>query len=284
VSFGVGELAAGLGSRSLQLGHSMDVMGSLRTLRRRWILTLLLLLLTLAGTAALAMRPGPYQSQSQVVLLPSKQSTKAYGNNPYLSFGGSISLAADLVRRESMDARTVRALTAQGFPSAYLVVDDPNTAGPVLDVTVTGNNKSAVEHTLYGVTAEVRAKLAGMQADIKPTDRITSLVVSVDPQPSLMISHKARPLVLVLGLGLVLTIAVPQIVDAGLVLRRSARYGGQRRSAKEDEGSSGRTNRTAAVPGGKVMDGMRGPAAHDRSFGPEPARTSSRRPGPPSGE
>ncbi len=199
------------------------MMGWLRTLRRRWILTLLLVLLTLAGTAALGSKPGPYQSQSQVVLLPSLQSSKANGNNPYLSFADSVSLTADLVRREVMAPATALALAAQGYPSTYQVVDDPNTAGPVLDVTVTGNSKAAVQNTLYAVTTEISTKLAAMQAGTKLANRITSLAVSVDPRAMLMISKKARTLVVVLGIGLLLTIAIPQVADAAITQRRSRR-------------------------------------------------------------
>ena len=198
-------------------------MGSLGTLRRHWILAFLLLALTLAGTVELGSRPGPYQSESQVVLLPSVKISKPNGDNPYLSFIDSITLTADLVRREVTDPRTALALAAQGFPDSYQIVDDPETAGPVLDVTVTGSNKTEVERTLYAVTAEISTKLADMQSGVKQSNRITSLVVSLDPRASLLISKKARTVVVVLGLGLVLTIAIPQIVDAALSRRRRLR-------------------------------------------------------------
>jgi hypothetical protein len=220
----------------------MDVMGWLYALRRRWIMTLLLLLVTLAGAAALGSRPGPYQSESQVVLLPSKQISKPNGGNPYLSFDNSISLTSDLVRREMMDPRTALSLAAQGFQSSYQVVDDPATAGPVLDVTVTGTSKAAVERTLYGVTAEISTKLADMQAGTNGANRVTSLVVSADPQATLLISKKARTVVVVLGLGLVFTIAIPQLVDASIARRRLGRrateHGALRPSAQVEGGSS----------------------------------------------
>jgi hypothetical protein len=256
----------------------MDVTGPLRTLRRRWILTLLLLLLTLAATVDMAKKPGPYQSESQVVLLPSKASSKTFGGNPYLSFGGSISLTADLIRREVMDPRTALALASQGYTSGYSVVDDPETAGPVLDVVVTGNEKYAVEHTLTGVTAEVGTKLAALQAGIKPDDRITSLVVSADPQPALKLSKKARPLALVLGLGLLLTIAIPQLVDAALTRRRGSRSGQQLRPDQAGNGSLETTYRreASAAPGSRPRS-AREPGPRD----PDPVRTGSHSSGAP---
>lgn len=258
--------------------------GPLRTLRKRWALTLLLLLLTLLATAALAKRPGPYQSESQVVLLPSKASAKTFGGNPYLSFAGSISLTADLIRREVMDPRTVLALATQGYTSGYSVVDDPDTSGPVLDVVVDGNSSYSVEHTLNGVTAEVSTKLAALQTGIKPADRITSLVVSDDPQPSLKLSKKARPLAIVVGLGLVLTIAIPQLFDAALTRRRGARYGRQRRLGQAENSSPEKMYRRQAArreTSPRSDAGKAGARDQAGARDPAPVRTGTRSSGPP---
>ena len=201
----------------------MDVMGVFGTLRKRWFLALPLLALTLAATAALWARPGPYQSESQVVLLPSEKISKPNGDNPYLSFVDSITLTADLVRREMIDPRTVQTLADHGFLSSYQVVDDPATAGPVLDITATGKNKTSVEQTLRAATAEISTKLASMQAGVKQSSQITSEVVSLDPHATLMISKKARTVVVALGIGIVLMLAIPQIADANLTRRRQRR-------------------------------------------------------------
>jgi polysaccharide biosynthesis protein PslJ len=251
----------------------MDAVGSLRTLRRRWVLTLILLLLALAATALMAKRPGPYQSESQVVLLPSKQSATAYGGNPYLSFGTSITLAADLVRRELMNPLTVQALTSQGFLSSYEVVDDPDTTGPVLDVTVTGSSKSLVENTINGVTTELQIKLSRMQANVKPADRITSLVVSMDPHPSIKISQKARPIVAVLGLGLILTVVIPQLIDGAVPARRKSHSHQSPQPISADEGSRNSNHRsqvTAAEP--IEMPNTRQPVGESRRVNARPAR------------
>jgi hypothetical protein len=243
---------------------NMDVVGSFGTLRRQWILALLLLVLTLAGTVYEAHKPGPYQSTSQVVLLPSAKISKTNGNNPYLSFVTSISLTADLVRRELMDPRTSSALAAQGFPSSYQVVDDPATAGPVLDVTATGSSKASVEHTLYGVTAEIATKLGEMQAGVQEPSRITSQVVSFSTQPSLMKSKKARTVVVVLGIGLVLTFAISQIADATLGRRRRKSrpraYGGGSPAGQQEEDSvvHGSYERNAAESHPRVGAALRG--------------------------
>ncbi len=224
----------------------MDLMESLRTLRRRWILTSVLLLLTLAASAAALVKlPWTYQSAATTVLLASKNAAKPAGGNPYLVFDGSLTLTADVVRREVMDPRTTLDLATHGYTASYMVVAAPDTTGPVLLITVTGKDKSIVEHTLYGVTNEVSNKLLELQSSLAPANRITMVVVSLTPQATLSAGKKAKPLVVVLGLGLILTFAIPQIVDA---------QANRKRARREIAAQPGR----AAYPGDPVTAGRHG--------------------------
>jgi hypothetical protein len=205
----------------------MDLVASGRTLRRRWILTSFLFLLTLAAALVAWVKvPGPYQAESMTVLYPSQQASKLNGDNPLMSFGGSLNVAGDIVLREVSAPAYAAQLAAHGYTSSFTIADDPNTTGPILDVTVTGSNQAQVEQTLNGVTAAVKNQLAAIQQGYKPANRITSQVVSTQPTPKLLVSKKARTIVIVLGLGLVLTFAIPQVVDGEIAKRRGAR--GQR--------------------------------------------------------
>jgi hypothetical protein len=193
----------------------MDLTASLRALRRRWILTTLLLLLTLAASYDLWHKAvGPYSAESIVGLIPSTQSSKTNGGNPYLSYSPTENVAGDIVLREVMAPATAATLAAQGDTASYTIADDPNTTGPILDITVTGSSQAVVESTLRGVTDQVQVQLAALQKPLKPANQITSKVLSFATTPSLESSKKARPVVLVLGLGLVLTFALPQMWDA----------------------------------------------------------------------
>jgi hypothetical protein len=199
----------------------MDLMASLRALRRQWILTAFLLLLTFAAAVATWVKlPGPYSSVSMVTLVPSQQASKLNGNNPYMSYGGSENVAGDIILRQTMDPATVVALAQRGYTGSFTIADDPNTSGPILDITVTGSSKAVVQNTLRGVTKEVQLKLAALQQNLLPANRITSIVVSFQNNAKLEVSKKARDIVLVVGLGLVLTYAIPQIVDGQLRRRR----------------------------------------------------------------
>jgi len=206
----------------------MDASGSLHTLRKHWVLFSLLILLTLVAAAGMWVeKPGPYQSESQVVFLASQQSSKVNGDNPYMSFNTTLTTTADLVRREMLDPQVVAGMGAHGFTESYNVVDDPLATGPVLDMTSVGSNQTAVEATQHAVTAEVTTKLQQLQAGIAPANQITSLLVSSNATPSLLVSKKARPLVAVLAVGLILTLAIPQIVDASARRRRDRRPPGR---------------------------------------------------------
>ncbi len=205
----------------------MDLTASLRALRRRWILTTLLLLLTLAAGYDLWHKAvGPYSAGSIVALVPSIQSSKTNGNNPYLSYAPTENVAGDTVRYEVMAPATAATLAAQGDTASYTIVDDPNTTGPILDITVTGKSQAVVESTLRGVTDQVQVQLAALQKPLKPVNQITSKVLSFATTPSLESSKKARPVVLVVGLGLVLTFALPQMWDAEITRWRRRRNPG----------------------------------------------------------
>jgi hypothetical protein len=208
----------------------MDVSGALHTLRKHWILTSVLVLLTLvAAMGAWTKISGPYQSTSQVVFLASQQASKPNGDNPYLSFGDTLGTTADIVRREVMDPRIVAALAARGFTDTYDVENDPLGIGPMLDVTATGPTKAGVMATQVAVTDEVQTQLQELQTQFLPKNQITSMVVTSSPKATLMVSKKARPLVAVLVVGFVLVLAIPQVVDAAQNRIRSRRKKGSPR-------------------------------------------------------
>lgn len=224
----------------------MELMDSFRILRKRWILTTLLLLLTVAGTAAIGSKSKTYTAASTVVLLASDSASKPNGSNPYLSFSSSLQLTADVVRREVIDPRTASSLAAEGYTASYLVADAVDTPGPVLLVTVTGHNKALVEHTLYGVTAEIKTKLGELQASISPVNKIGIATLSFSPNATLALSKMARPVVAVLGVGLVLTFAIPLIVDGQVRRRRRTRTPAS--STAVGASDEGLINRRRAAP------------------------------------
>lgn len=219
----------------------MDLTESFRALRRQWILTVALLLLTLAGTAAAAVKlPWTYQAVGTTVLLNSRNASAASLGNPLLAFDPSLANAAEVLSLALMSPPTAQALQARGYPAGYQVAVSSLTGGPILQITVTGHNKTSVENTLHGVMNEVGPQLLDLQSGVASRNLITALPLSESAQPSRSISKKAKPLVAVLGLGLVLTFAIPQIVD-GLATRRRKRSAPQQKTdGRGDQNDSGR--------------------------------------------
>jgi hypothetical protein len=209
----------------------MDGTGLRHTGRRRWLVTGALLLLTFVGVAlALFELPPTYQSQSSVVLLASPSASKPYGDNPYLSFSPSLTLTADVVSREMMSPATAGQLAAQGFPDSYavqLATYTTATTGSVLQITVDGTDKAAVEFTLHGVTDEVSTILAKLQSASPSADRIRAVTLSMSSQPALSLSQMARLLAVLVGVGLVASFGLPWLVEAQIVGRRLQRSDGR---------------------------------------------------------
>ena len=196
----------------------MDLVSSLR---RRWILASILLLLTLGGSAFAWFTLSPtYQAASSVVFLATNNAVKLAGGNPYLAFTSGLNLTADLVRYQTMDINTAQSLAARGDTSTYLVADATDTACLVLNVTVTGHNKANVEKTLLDVTNEISTRLNAVQASLNVNSKIKDSVVTIAPEPTLQKSKKVKPLLVAFALGLVLTIAIPVMVDGQRVQRK----------------------------------------------------------------
>src|SRR5215471_10534739 len=96
----------------------------LKAVRRRRILASILFLIVLVATAvAFVKLPATYESEASAVFLASKNGSKMAGDNPYMAFNATLNEAADVVRYETMDARTVSFLAAHGYTATYLITD-----------------------------------------------------------------------------------------------------------------------------------------------------------------
>ena len=196
-------------------------MGVMKTLRKRWAITLVMFLFTVVVTGgAYVALPSTYQAKANVILLPSETLAKTAGGNPYLAFDSTLNQAADVIRYEVTDARTAVALQAAGYTQSYAIADAIDTSAPVLLITVTGKNAGAVENTLTGVTNEISTKLAAEQTDITAPNKIHSEVITFSPQPTKVASKKLRSVLMVFAVALLLTFAVPLSVDATATRRR----------------------------------------------------------------
>lgn len=201
-----------------------------RIWQRHLVLTSLLLLLALACTATAALRlPRTYEAGATVVLLASRNSSKALGDgNPYLSFSSSLSTTASVLDAEITDSQIALSLKERGLPDKYQVTSQSTLSQsttlptPFLIVSVTGSNKIQVEHTLHGVTGEIGSLLDGLQATVARNNRISLMTASFDPEATLSVTATARPLIAIFGVLIILALAVPALVDASVARNRAS--------------------------------------------------------------
>jgi hypothetical protein len=234
----------------------MNLRDALYVWRRRWLLTLLLIVLILALSVAAAMKaPRHYSAESDVVLLPSAASTVPNGHNPYLTYNGSLPMTAQILSYQLMAPQTIADLLAVNAAGA-----------PILSVVVTGSNKTTVENTLHGVTAEIATKLSALQTGITRDNQITASTLSVAANPSLSTSKTARPVVIVLVLGLVLALAIPLVVDGAA----------RRRSPDVNSSVSGRISDRTSLPTSRSLRAATDAATPLRSLGNSRRQISDR--------
>jgi capsular polysaccharide biosynthesis protein len=201
----------------------MDLLDSIRILMRRWWLTVPLLVITLGGVVAgVVMLPWKYKSEATVVLLSSRLQAKQTGGNPWLAFDSSLTVTAEVVGREIMDARTTDSLRKQGNTAGYKVGIAADSTGPVLVIEVEGPNRQVTQNTLNAVLRLIPARLEDIQNQgaVVPYARIRPDTVAASTQPQLVVKDKIRTLLMALFAGLVVTIGVPLFAESLAVRRR----------------------------------------------------------------
>jgi hypothetical protein len=215
----------------------------LRAIRARWWLTGVLLGLMVMGLGAgVAVLPWTSRGEASVVFLSSRVVSKQSGGNPYLVFASSLTVSAEVVGRRLMDDQTVQAMRKQGYTAAYQVGVAPDSAGPVLSITVTGTDPKTTEATLKALEAAVSAQLETLQSGMRQDARITAEVISSTDRPLRVSRPKIQLLgeLLIVGLG----------VSAGLLLLLQA-LADRRRPA---------TGQVAAPPGPREPEPRAQPA------------------------
>ncbi|MEU7031066.1 chain length determinant protein [Streptomyces sp. NPDC046275] len=194
----------------------MDLAEIFRVMCRRWYVLLPGLLLTGAlTTGAWLLVPVTYESQSTVAMLNSRKGAQADGN-PFLSMEPSLTGMADSLARNVNSDASAAELKGRGMREKYEAKIADNAQGPLLWLTVKGEDRDAVlagNKTLMAFTAQ---RLKDLQADqaVAPDAmiRITTIVPPQDPEPQL--KSKVQYLVMAAGLGVVLSLVATFFAEA----------------------------------------------------------------------
>ena len=215
------------------------------TFARRWLLTLLVLLLS--GGAAVGTYlavPATLRSTAQVLFLPPVTQAGVVGQvNPFLSLGGSMGTTASVVQVRVSDDATAERLAKAGATAKYTVA--PNlgeNAGPILIVTADARDPAVAQSTASAVVDEIRVQIQALQTEAQAPSGslITTTVLTASPEPVAVHTTSLR-VAGVTGVALLAVLAI------GLLLLDRRQMGGREPGAREGGRRSPR-GAAAAVP------------------------------------
>ena len=235
----------------------MDVGEFFRLMRRRWLVTVPALVVTILATAAAAAAvPVQYETQVQMTLLNAPKITAEQGNygNPYLAFDQALLVDDDLLTRNLSSDAAGAQLAALGVTDQYTATIANNALGPFMLLTVTGTNKQHIMQSMQTlIQFSKRSWLRLQQSSSAPPGSIVGLGLIAPPSPPTpVIKRKIEVVAGVAILGLLATILLAAMVD-GMIRRRRGGNSGPDSSPSRERSArvewSARAERSApAVP------------------------------------
>jgi capsular polysaccharide biosynthesis protein len=201
----------------------MDFADVAKLLWRRWYLTAPLLLLTVAAMVWMALVVKPdYKAVGNVTLLPPRETTQAaIGTTQEVNPWEPSALAeATLIRLQSK--ALADSLDADGYRGEWTVTT-LDTDAPIISIEVVSPTEEQARAALAALVTVVQEEVSTKQEAYKLSDgeKITTLPLEKADSVEKVTTKLKRALVVVFGVGLILTIGVAVLVDA--VLRRRAR-------------------------------------------------------------
>ncbi|GAA3110402.1 hypothetical protein [Streptosporangium carneum] len=226
----------------------MDLLGSLRAIRRWWWIAAPLALLTMVGAVvAAAILPWDYESRATLLLLSSPQVAKEAGGNPYLYFSNSLNVTAQVVGVAVMNDRTVTSVKARGLSPTYSVGLQPNTGGPILEVVAEADRPELAQTTMEQLIVEVNKRLQTLQSGIAVDGRVRVVTVTTTEKAIVRPTAKIRTVTVIGGGGLLVTLLVPVVIEAISERRRQQRQGAKGRERQNWSGPEGAARHAAPV-------------------------------------
>lgn len=205
-------------------------------LRRRWLLVLVGLLLTvgLSGAAYGFFKPS-YEITGTILLVPPPSSSADVSPNPYLRLGG-LRQAVDVLGVALSDQTTQLELKPISKDVEFTVQADVRTTSPLLVIDVKDSSPETALRIRDILVARAPLRLEAMQEalGVSAKDRVTTIVVTLDAQAEEVGKNRLRAAVVAGCGGLVLTLVAATLWDARrLRRRRRRRLGG--RSPEPDQ-------------------------------------------------
>lgn len=190
--------------------------------RRRWVAVPLLLLSVVAAVFALLTVPPDYTATGKIAVLPPSQATGGAKPgettiiNPY-----SVDTLAELEGLNLNRADIKRQMIAEGLSGDYEVTVKAFGL-TVMELIVSAKSQEMVTKTLDRLISMVTTDFARYQATLKPGEAIRADVIDSGEEITVVRTVGKRTLIVIVGVGLLVTVAISLWVDA-LVRRRNLR-------------------------------------------------------------
>jgi len=258
----------------------LDFWDITKLLGRHWRISLPLLLLSIVLTVLAAVHVKPsYVYTAYVELVPPTPAAVPAGTtaptprNPWLT--QSITTLANASLLTVQDVTYVNQLKAAGYSDKFTVVVDGST--PLITFTVTAKTRDSAIGTSQQIVQHFDDSIETLQTSygVGPADMIASVRLDDGTNTKLSYSTLKRVLVVVIGLGLLLTASITIGADAWM-RRRARRAGGSPPAELEGASRAVATIEVAGFPGARVLTGTASDSRSGNTTSPTP-------PSPPTG-
>ncbi|MET9950083.1 O-antigen ligase family protein [Streptomyces sp. NPDC006339] len=206
----------------------MSIAEIFRVLARRWYAMVPLTLLSLvAGGYLYTTVPVTYESQSQLALLNSSRVARpapSYGN-PLAYASGSLIGTADVLIRALQSPETVVVLRGHGVTDEYAVDFAAQAEGPLLTLTVKGEDRDRVLEQTRTITDYAAEQLQALQQQARVPDGYYVRSARIVPPQKPVSQPKSRyqKVAAVVVFGVTAAFVLSFVVEAWAAARRRAR-------------------------------------------------------------
>lgn len=199
------------------------------SVRRRWYVALIGVILTIGLSAATFVRfPPSYELTASVTLIPPKSTTdpsnENNGTNPYLNLG-DLGQMRDLLSTSLQSHGNAEDVDAAVPGGEFTITTNDASSGPVVNIVADADSRESVSQVMTMVLERVGTTLTNLQKSLSvPSDQqITSQVLTQDSKAEPINKTRLRVAIVAAGLGLLLTLVATLLIDRGLIRRRKNR-------------------------------------------------------------
>ncbi|PRY40718.1 hypothetical protein [Umezawaea tangerina] len=206
-------------------GTDVDFVSALKVLGKQWVVvTVGVSVMVAAAIGIFFMVPPTYEVKaSDVLLVPAQVGSSQAGQaNPYLGFGGSLGIVAEITARRMNDKSTVEEMVGKGGTAEYLVDIVPGEA-PMLQVTANSKDRAAALRTAQVIEKSMTELLTQNQVDLKAPENllITTSPVTTPTHADIQRGSQMRALAGMAVVVLALTVLIAFLRESVQTRRRA---------------------------------------------------------------